>query len=105
MAKPNSSKSEMYDIASVKDAIRVLKEIAYVGRPVGVRELAAILNANPNKVFRLLATLLGEGLIEKSGDKYAFGYGMAELYSKYTHALQKIRDEANLKLRKLGETD
>jgi len=103
MPKTNISKDEMYDIASVKDAIKVLKEIAYIGEPVGPRELARLTHSNPNKTFRLLKTLLGEGLIEKRGDKYGLGYGLAEIHAKYVHSLRKTISDAEFKLSSLGE--
>lgn len=96
---------EIYDIQSVKDALKLLKELSYIGTPTGPRELARATGFNTNKVFRLLKTMLGEGFIEKHSDKYGLGYSAAEVYAKYVRAIKKVRDDADLKLSNLGENE
>lgn len=94
-----------YNVQSVKDACKILKEIAYVGEPIGPRELGRLTGMNANKTFRLLNTLLREGFIEKHGDKYGLGYCLAEAHAKYVHVLKKVRDDAIEKLHDLGEQE
>ena len=62
--------------STLSRGLAVLEALARVGQPLGVRELARSLGANPSIVQRLLNTLLEHGFVEQdtASRKYAVGY-------------------------------
>ncbi len=62
---------------SLMDGLECLEAVALAERPVGVRELARMLQLEPTRVSRLLGTLAYLGLTQRTGrGKYAPGPGI-----------------------------
>jgi len=64
-----------YRIDSVNNALRLLRVLAEDRRPRGVSELSRMLGFNKASVFRLLATLAGQGFVRQDPDTRAYGLG------------------------------
>jgi DNA-binding IclR family transcriptional regulator len=58
-----------YEIAVVRDAIRVLKTLASAGQAIALHEVAAKARLHKIKVFRILVTLERQGLAQRE-DEY-----------------------------------
>lgn len=68
---------------SLIDGIACLQAVAVQGRPVGVRELARLLDLEPTRVNRLLMTLAHLGFTRQNAErKYEPGPGMHVLFAQ-----------------------
>jgi DNA-binding IclR family transcriptional regulator len=74
---------EKYTIASVQRAVRLLGAFLEPPHRFGVSELSRRLDQTKNQTFRLLQTLVDEGVVvmDASTKKYSLGYRMLELGS------------------------
>lgn len=69
-----------WELGSVRNAARLLKEFSVVDRELGVAELARRLGLGTSTVHRLLATLADERLLERGpGGTYRLGLAVHEL--------------------------
>jgi IclR family KDG regulon transcriptional repressor len=69
-----------WEIGSVRNAARLLKEFSVADRELGVAELARRLGLGTSTVHRLLATLADERLLERGpGGTYRLGLAVHEL--------------------------
>ncbi|WP_116707697.1 IclR family transcriptional regulator [Actinomycetospora cinnamomea] len=69
-----------WEIGSVRNAARLLKEFSVADRELGVAELARRLGLGTSTVHRLLATLADERLLERApGGVYRLGLAVHEL--------------------------
>jgi len=66
----------LYSVQSVVKAIDLLEALAQDGANLTVPTLAKKLEINPNKAFRLLATLEDKGLVERNADTGTFHLGL-----------------------------
>ncbi len=98
MAKKRGNKSS---IEKALDLIEALKE----KDELGVTELSKILGLNKNNVFRLLATLQIEGIIEQDPETENYKLGKKVLYLEYAY-LKSLRflKEAKPFIRELKNT-
>ncbi len=78
MVKKKESKSSL---EKALDLIEILKE----KDEVGVTELSKLLGLNKNNVFRLLATLQVEGIIEQEEETGHYKLGKKVLYLEYAY--------------------
>ncbi|HEY0332429.1 MAG TPA: helix-turn-helix domain-containing protein [Stenotrophomonas sp.] len=86
-AKPNAQPNQ-----SLIDGIVTLQALATAPEPVGCRELARRLDANPTRVNRLLKTLAYMGIVRQTADrKYTAGPGMHVLAAQSLFASGLIR--------------
>jgi DNA-binding IclR family transcriptional regulator len=61
-------------IQSLETGVGVFKAVHTLGRPAGLREIAALVRMHPSKLHRYLATLVMTGLVEQHVDRrYAAG--------------------------------
>ncbi len=73
-----------YVIPSVRRAARILRTLAAADRPLGVSELSRILDLPKSSVFRIVATLEQEELLERlDGDRFRIGILAFEIGSAY----------------------
>ena len=72
-----------YEIVAVRDAVRVLKELARLGDGVALWELAAEVKMTKTKVFRILATLEAEGLAQREDEYWGLGDEALRLWESY----------------------
>lgn len=70
-----------WQLSSVRNAARLLKEFSYVDRELGVSELARRLGLSTSTAHRLLATLVEERLLERgrAAGSYRLGLAVYEL--------------------------
>jgi DNA-binding IclR family transcriptional regulator len=86
-AKPNAQPNQ-----SLIDGIATLQALATSPEPVGCRELARRLNADPTKINRLLKTLAYLGIARQTANrKYTAGAGMHVLAAQSLFASGLIR--------------
>jgi DNA-binding IclR family transcriptional regulator len=87
MKKPKSD----YEIQTVTNALLLL-EAFRDEEEIGVAELARRLNLHKNNVFRLLATLEGQGYIEQSPatERYRLGIASLELGNSYLRSRELL---------------
>jgi hypothetical protein len=71
-------------VKPVANAIRILRLLGEVGRPVRASEVSRELSLNPSTCFNILRTLVHEGLVDfdETGKTYETGYGLQELVSR-----------------------
>jgi len=101
-AKPNAQPNQ-----SLIDGIVTLQALATSPEPVGCRELARRLDANPTRVNRLLKTLAYMGIVRQTADrKYTAGPGMHVLAAQSLFASGLIRRALPVleSLRRFGHT-
>jgi len=101
-AKPNAQPNQ-----SLIDGIVTLQALATAPEPVGCRELARRLDANPTRVNRLLKTLAYMGIVRQTADrKYTAGPGMHVLAAQSLFASGLIRRALPVleSLRRFGHT-
>jgi len=100
--KPNAQPNQ-----SLIDGIATLQALASSPEPVGCRELARQLDANPTRVNRLLKTLAYLGIARQTADrKYTAGPGMHVLAAQSLFASGLIRRALPVleSLRRFGHT-
>lgn len=68
-----------WELASVRNAARLLKEFSRTDRELGVSELARRLDLATSTVHRLLATLTAEKLLDRSPGGYRLGLALFDL--------------------------
>ncbi len=68
-----------WELTSVRNAARLLKEFSRTDRELGVSELARRLDLATSTVHRLLATLTAERLMERSPGGYRLGLALFDL--------------------------
>jgi IclR family KDG regulon transcriptional repressor len=68
-----------WELTSVRNAARLLKEFSRTDRELGVSELARRLELSTSAVHRLLATLAAERLVERSPHGYRLGLAMHDI--------------------------
>lgn len=70
-----------YNIGSLERGMKILELLAGNNEPMGVTDLARILNLDKSMVFRLLATLKSKGYVEQNPEtrKYTIGLKMVTL--------------------------
>lgn len=68
-----------WELASVRNAARLLKEFSRTDRELGVSELARRLELATSTVHRLLATLAAERLLERSPGGYRLGLALHDI--------------------------
>lgn len=70
-----------WELSSVRNAARLLKEFSHVDRELGVSELGRRLGLGTSTVHRLLATLVDERLLERgrASGSYRLGLALYEL--------------------------
>ncbi|HEY1141063.1 DNA-binding IclR family transcriptional regulator [Lysobacter sp. OAE881] len=101
-AKPNAQPNQ-----SLIDGIATLQALASAPEPIGCRELARQLDANPTRVNRLLKTLAYLGIARQTADrKYTAGPGMHVLAAQSLFASGLIRRALPVleDLRRFGHT-
>ncbi|UNK48524.1 helix-turn-helix domain-containing protein [Lysobacter sp. S4-A87] len=101
-AKPNAQPNQ-----SLIDGIATLQALASSPEPVGCRELARQLDANPTRVNRLLKTLAYLGIARQTANrKYTAGPGMHVLAAQSLFASGLIRRALPVleELRRYGHT-
>lgn len=101
-AKPNAQPNQ-----SLIDGITTLQALATSPEPVGCRELARRLGANPTKINRLLKTLAYLGIARQTANrKYTAGPGMHVLAAQSLFASGLIRRALPVleDLRRFGHT-
>lgn len=101
-AKPNAQPNQ-----SLIDGITTLQALATSPEPVGCRELARRLNADPTKINRLLKTLAYLGIARQTANrKYTAGPGMHVLAAQSLFASGLIRRALPIleSLRRFGHT-
>ncbi|TAK48160.1 MAG: IclR family transcriptional regulator [Xanthobacteraceae bacterium] len=64
-----------FGVQSVEIGLHVLEVLAQAYRPMGLRELAALLEMPPAKVHRYLVSLIRAGMVEQSGAGGRYGLG------------------------------
>lgn len=67
------------EVASVRNAARLLKEFSRSDRELGVSELARRLGLSTSSTHRLLATLAAERLVERSPRGYRLGLALHDI--------------------------
>jgi IclR family transcriptional regulator, KDG regulon repressor len=72
-------KPPSWQVTSVRNAARLLKEFSRSDRELGVSELARRLDLSTSAVHRLLATLAAERLLERSPRGYRLGLAVHDL--------------------------
>ena len=95
-------------IQSLETGVGVFKALHTLGRPAGLREIAALVSMHPSKLHRYLATLVMTGLVEQHVDRrYAAGPYARSLANGQASVAQ-ARAEAERALpslaRELGQT-
>ncbi|MEA2292338.1 MAG: hypothetical protein QOF17_1372 [Solirubrobacteraceae bacterium] len=68
-----------WELASVRNAARLLKEFSRTDRELGVSELARRLGLATSTVHRLLATLTAERLLERAPGGYRLGLALYDI--------------------------
>ena len=68
-----------WELTSVRNAARLLKEFSRTDRELGVSELARRLDLATSTVHRLLATLAAERLLERTTGGYRLGLALYDL--------------------------
>ena len=68
-----------WELSSVRNAARLLKEFSRTDRELGVSELARRLGLATSTVHRLLATLAAERLLERTSGGYRLGLALYDL--------------------------
>lgn len=68
-----------WEVTSVRNAARLLKEFSRTDRELGVSELARRLGLATSTVHRLLATLTAERLLEKAPGGYRLGLALHDI--------------------------
>jgi IclR family transcriptional regulator, KDG regulon repressor len=68
-----------WELGSVRNAARLLKEFSRSDRELGVSELARRLGLATSTVYRLLATLAAERLLERAPGGYRLGLALYDL--------------------------
>ncbi|GAA3227249.1 IclR family transcriptional regulator [Pseudonocardia petroleophila] len=68
-----------WELTSVRNAARLLKEFSRTDRELGVSELARRLDLATSTVHRLLATLAAERLVERAPGGYRLGIALFDL--------------------------
>ena len=68
-----------WELTSVRNAARLLKEFSRTDRELGVSELARRLDLATSTVHRLLATLAAERLLERTAGGYRLGLALYDL--------------------------
>lgn len=68
-----------WEVASVRNAARLLKEFSRTDRELGVSELARRLGLATSTVHRLLATLTAEKLLERAPGGYRLGLALHDI--------------------------
>ena len=75
--KPRTEGKPSWELASVRNAARLLKEFSRTDRELGVSELARRLDLATSTVHRLLATLADERLLERGRTPGRYRLGLA----------------------------
>lgn len=92
---PRSASGSGDGLASVTNALRLLKTFSYDTRVIGASEAARRLGIAKSSAHRLLATLAAEGFLERlPGGQYRLGITLWELGSRMIHGIE-IRDVAH----------
>lgn len=68
-----------WELTSVRNAARLLKEFSHTERELGVSELARRLGLATSTVHRMLATLAAEKLVERTAAGYRLGLAVFDL--------------------------
>jgi IclR family transcriptional regulator, KDG regulon repressor len=68
-----------WELTSVRNAARLLKEFSHTDRELGVSELARRLGLATSTVHRMLATLAAEKLVERTAGGYRLGLAVFDL--------------------------
>jgi len=68
-----------WELTSVRNAARLLKEFSHTDRELGVSELARRLGLATSTVHRMLATLAAEQLVERTASGYRLGLAVFDL--------------------------
>jgi IclR family transcriptional regulator, KDG regulon repressor len=76
---PSMRERPSWELASVRNAARLLKEFAGTDRELGVTELARRLDLATSTVHRMLATLAAERLLERTPGGYRLGLAVFDL--------------------------
>jgi DNA-binding IclR family transcriptional regulator len=73
---------------TLRNGLRVLRLLSELDKPIGVTELGRQLKLDKATAYRLLATLLDEGFVEKDADskRYTLGMGIVDI------ATSRLRD-------------
>lgn len=87
-------------VESIARACRLLRELADMGGGT-MADLSQALELPTSTVDRLLKTLTAEGMVERFGERFGLGCGLARLWAAYRLELMESIQEAN---RKLHET-
>src|SRR5262245_556654 len=81
-------------VQSVDRALTILETMAEHGEELGVTELGRRLGVHKATASRLVSTLAGHGLVERStnSDRYRLGLGLVRLAAAATAGLELIRE-------------
>ncbi len=74
---PAAPERPSWQLTSVRNAARLLKEFSHVDRELGVTELARRLGLGTSTVHRLLATLVEERLLDRGRARGSYRLGLA----------------------------
>src|SRR5690606_32678634 len=109
-AEPESETDQpRHNIRAVVVGVSVLKAVAALGRPSGLREIAAAAGMTPSRAHRYLASLVQTGLIvqERESGRYDLGSAVVELGVMALGRLDSVRlgTEALMRLTELTGLD
>jgi DNA-binding IclR family transcriptional regulator len=94
-----------YRIEAVYHAGKILETVADSKVPMGSAEIAKALGINANAAFRQCETLEELRFLQKLGDKYDLGMGLALIWARKKSRLEADRDRVNGNLAMLNDLD
>lgn len=86
-------------IEKVSESCQLLKELGSVGEPQSLSELCKLMKTTKSSMKRMLDTLVMHGFVDKSGDCYSLGSGVATLWASYRNGKKKLVAEVQKDLK------